>query len=131
MFDLDPTYLEGCAVGELRLQRCQDCGTSRFPAASICPNCLSARAEWVAASGRGTVWSWIRMHQRYFKDLPREAPYNVALIELAEGPLMISALVDEAASPTIGAPVQVEFRAVDGTALPYFSLDLTTAGTPA
>ena len=65
------------------------------------------------------------MHQRYFKDLPREAPYNV-LMWSSKGP-MISALADE------GRPLGAATRSSPcfrGAALPYFILD-TTEGAPA
>lgn len=125
----DTPFAEGCAAGELRLQKCGQCGTYRFPASPICPSCLSSEGTWVAASGRGRVWSWIRMHQRYFKDLPRETPYNLIMVELAEGPRMISALADEKIMPKVGDPVTVTFREVGGEILPYFALD--TEGTAA
>ena len=121
MSNFDAPFADGCAAGELRLQKCGQCGTYRFPASPICPNCLSAKAEWVAVSGRGTVWSWIRMHQRYFKDLPRETPYNLLLVQLAEGPMMISACDDENAALRVGDAVGVTFREVGGEMLPYFA----------
>jgi len=107
----DAPFAEGCAAGELRLQKCGQCGTYRFPASPICPSCL------------GKVWSWIRMHQRYFKDLPRETPYNLLMVELEEGPRMISALADEQATPEVGDSVTVTFRESGGEILPYFVLD--------
>ena len=47
----------GNAAGELRVQRCDDCGTLRFPASRWCPHCLSESTSWQTTSGKGQVWS--------------------------------------------------------------------------
>ena len=49
-------YWESCARGELRMQRCGECGHVRFPPSALCPRCLSERHEWAVLSGRGRVW---------------------------------------------------------------------------
>lgn len=87
---IDREYWEGCLKGELRLQRCDSCGSWRFPPEPNCPRCLSTDYLWTASSGRGVVWSWIVMHRNYFPGLADQLPYNVALIRLDEGPMMIS-----------------------------------------
>lgn len=128
---LDSEYLEGCEAGELRLQRCLECGHYRFPASPLCPRCLSTQSEWVASSGRGVVWSWIRMHQKYFKGFFRDGPYNILLVKLSEGPTMISALIDEQATLHIGNPVELEFRDTPDGPLPFFRAAGGTAGVAA
>lgn len=84
-------YLKG---HELRLPRCGGCGCIFFPPQPCCPRCLSDRLEWVAASGRGRVWSWVVFHHVYFQSFAEDIPYVVALVELEEGPRMISTIVD-------------------------------------
>jgi uncharacterized OB-fold protein len=79
--------------GELRVQRCKDCSTLRYPASRWCPSCLGEDSEWVATSGRGQVWSWCIFHRAYFKGFEPELPYVVALIELDEGVKIYSNLV--------------------------------------
>ncbi|MNC96202.1 hypothetical protein D3C83_135090 [compost metagenome] len=49
--------------------------------------------SWVRVSGRGVVWSWIVMHQRYFQEFEEDLPYNVAFIKLEEGPFLMSTVV--------------------------------------
>ena len=78
------------ADGGLQFQRCENCGYTRFPVASICPECLNASFSWVADSGHGTVWSYCIYHRAFDAAFRPAVPYNVALIELDSGPRLIS-----------------------------------------
>ena len=86
-------HWEGNAVHELRVQRCDDCGTMRFPASRWCAHCLGEKTSWQKVSGKGKVWSWCMFHRAYFKGFESDVPYPVALVELEEGPKMYSNLV--------------------------------------
>lgn len=115
-------FWEAACRGELRLQRCNDCGHVRFPPALLCARCLSERAEWVALSGRGTVYSWIVVHQSQHPAFNADVPYNVAIIQLDEGPRMHSSIIDCPNDQiAIGMPVTVAFEKVsDDAALVKF-----------
>ena len=119
---LNRPFFEGAKQGELRLQRCDACGQHWFPPSKNCPRCLSTDWQWIIASGRGRVWSWIVMHQRYFKAFEADLPYNVAFIELDEGPRLMSTLVDVAPDQIrCDMPVTVTFEdATDEIAVPKF-----------
>ena len=119
---LNRPYFEGAKQGELRLQRCRPNGHHWFPPSTNCPRCLSTDVEWVRVSGRGRVWSWIVMHQRYFKAFEADLPYNVAFIQLEEGPFLMSTLVDVAGDEIrCDLPVEVTFEdATDEIAIPKF-----------
>ena len=52
-------FWEGTAAGELRIQRCSNCGRLRFPPRPMCPYCNSLDHTWDALSGRGRVWSFV------------------------------------------------------------------------
>ena len=86
-------HWEGNAVHELRVQRCDDCGTMRFPASRWCAHCLGEKTSWQKVSGKGKIWSWCVFHRAYFKGFESDVPYAVALVELDEGPKMYSNLV--------------------------------------
>ncbi|HXH21006.1 MAG TPA: Zn-ribbon domain-containing OB-fold protein [Dehalococcoidia bacterium] len=86
-------YLEGLRERELRLQRCGACGRYRYPPARFCPHCLSEEASWEVASGRGTLYSFIVVHQLYHPGFRDDIPYNVAIVELDEGPRITSNVV--------------------------------------
>jgi uncharacterized OB-fold protein len=96
---------------ELVVQRCDDCGTLRFPARELCASCLSRRATWVPVSGRGRVLSFYVMHQVYHPAFAAEVPYAVAVVELEEGPRLTTNLVDCALGEIrVDLPVEVTFQ---------------------
>jgi uncharacterized OB-fold protein len=114
-------FWDGCARNELLLQRCSACGTLRHPPSSVCPHCLSAQNEWVAASGRGTIYTFAVVRQALFKAWEDKVPYTVAVIELEEGLHFLTELVEiDPDAVTIGLPVEVTFVWRDGVTLPLF-----------
>jgi len=115
-------YWEAAHRGELRMQRCGACGHVRFPPALLCPRCLSEQHEWTPLSGRGKVYSWIVVHQSQHPAFNADAPYNVAIVELEEGPRLHTNLVDCANDQIhIGMPVEVVFERVsDDCSMPKF-----------
>jgi uncharacterized OB-fold protein len=84
-------FWDGCAAGELRLQRCLDCGKPYFYPRPACPACGSPNVEWFTASGDATLYSYVISHRpaRGFED---DGPYAIAVVELAEGPRMMTSL---------------------------------------
>ena len=119
---LSRPFWEGTKQHELRLQRCNRCGHYWFPPSNWCPECLSSEHAWVTAGGRGRVWSWINMWQRYFPAFEDELPYNVAYVELDEGPGLMSNIVDcDPSELRCDLPVEVVFEDVtDEITLPKF-----------
>ena len=114
---LEP-FWEGARKRRLLLQACMACGDRHFPPTVVCPKCLSAEQTWEEASGRGRVASEVTFHQRYWDDRP--TPYSVTLIELEEGPLMMSNPRAEG-ELAIGQPVRVVFEErADGQVIPQF-----------
>jgi uncharacterized protein len=117
-------FWEGCAKGELRIQRCIACGHRQFPPGSVCTACFKDSLEWLAASGRGTVASYTVVYWSPNPAYAADAPYVLALIALEEGPRMLTNIVG--ASPDsvrIGATVAVSFeQCAPGIALPKFRL---------
>jgi uncharacterized OB-fold protein len=77
-------YWEFIRKGELRLQRCDRCGTWRFPPRAICGACRSFDATWTATRGLGRVTSWITTHQVFAPAYRDEVPYSVVQVALDE-----------------------------------------------
>jgi uncharacterized OB-fold protein len=77
---------------KLKIQKCNGCGNYWFPPSEHCPECLSADNTWVEASGKGRVFSFVTYQRLYNKGWEGEIPYVVALIELDEGPRLLSNL---------------------------------------
>lgn len=120
--EVNRPFWDGCRRGELLLQRCSHCDRLRYPAAVVCPDCLSAEAQWQPMSGRGRVFSFVVFHRAYHSAWEAKVPYNVALIELDEGPIMLSNVVAiDNATLAAGLAVAVAFEAVDeGLTIPVF-----------
>lgn len=85
-------FFDGARRHELMLMRCRGCGAWRLPSRPRCPDCWSTDTEWARASGRGTLYSFGIMHQTFpgFED---DVPYNYAVVELEEGPRIVSNIV--------------------------------------
>ena len=126
-------FWEGCARGELLVQRCAKCGTRRHPPRPMCPVCRSLAFEWQPMSGRGTIWSFVVPHPPLLPAYAELAPYNVVVVTLDEDPRlrMVGNLVAspdaainsvEPASIMIGAPVRVVFAQVDDVTMPRWAL---------
>lgn len=118
--DTEP-FWQGCARGQLLLQRCHSCSEYRHPPSPMCHGCLSTDHEWVPAGGHGTVYSFVIVHQP-LRGWEAEVPYVVAIIVLDEGPHVLSNVVGVAVERVeIGMPVQVIFEKVtDEISLPKF-----------
>ena len=108
-------FWDGCARGELLLQHCGACGTLRHPPSPICPHCRSTEHAWVPANGRGTVYTYTVVRQALAKGWDARVPYVVAVVELDEGPRILSNIVEVAAEDVrIGMRVEVVFIASQG-----------------
>jgi len=113
-------YWEGCAAGELRLQRCTTCDAHYFPPRPFCPTCLSGDVVWEAVSGRGTLHTYVINHRA----APGfEAPYAIAVVQLDEGPRMMSNIVGVDPTPealVLDMALQVSFETRGEIQLPVF-----------
>lgn len=85
-------FWDGTKAGELRLQRCRSCERAYFYPRPFCPHCLSQDVEWFAASGRAKLHTYVINH-RPGPGFEADAPYAIAVVELAEGPRMMTNIV--------------------------------------
>ena len=113
-------FWQGTSEGELRLQRCRECDQAYFPPQPFCPRCASDDVEVFRASGRGTLHSYVINHRA----VPGfTAPYVIAVVELDEGPRLLTNLVDVEPDPDelpLDLPVEVVFETAGETAVPLF-----------
>jgi uncharacterized OB-fold protein len=115
---LEP-FFDAAKQGKLMIQSCEACGGYWFPPTETCPNCLGETVTWRAASGRATLWSWVVMHQPYFKAFKDETPYHVAFVKLEEGPILVSAIADVAVEDfAFDMPLRVVFQPMGADDLP-------------
>lgn len=116
------TYWTAAREGRLLIKRCTDCGKAHHYPRELCPHCHSDRVTWEQASGKGTVYTYTVARRPAGPAFKADTPYVVALVELAEGPRMMTNLVSvDPAQVKIGLPVKVQFEAItDEISLPKF-----------
>lgn len=106
-------FWEGCRQGTLLLQYCDQCQQHQFYPRLYCMHCGADSVRWVSASGRGVIYSYTIIHQNKSPEFVQDTPYNVAVIQLAEGPRLMSNIVEtDLAELRIDLPVTVVFDAV-------------------
>jgi uncharacterized OB-fold protein len=79
---------------KLVVQRCDACQALRFPPELGCYRCGSLQSTWMPMSGRATLWSWTVGHPPLLPYFAERAPWPVAVVQLKEGPRMVTTLVD-------------------------------------
>ncbi len=101
-------FWDAAAQGTLMIKKCAACGQAHHYPRALCPFCGSDRTEWITASGRGTIYSYSVMRR-----VP--VPYAIAYVTLAEGPTMMTNIVDcDLDAIRIGQAVKVVFRPTEG-----------------
>ena len=119
-------FWDGLKRGEFRLQRCEEptCeGRVFFPPRPFCPRCGSRNVSAFAASGRGTLHSYVINHRPApgFED---DAPYAIAVVELEEGPRLMTSITGVQQTPealALDMPLVLDPAAVsDEVTLPLF-----------
>ena len=122
--DAGAMYWASAGRGKLLLPNCESCHANFWPAGPLCPSCGSARVGWTHASGRGKIHTFTIVRQNpdaYFKNL---VPYVVAMIDLDEGPRIMSNVVGTGAiDVTIGTRVKVQFEVHGEIGIPLFEPD--------
>ena len=117
---LTAPFWDACRRGVLEVSECEDCGHLFLPPGPRCPKCWSARLAARPVSGRGRVFSFVVYRRTYHAGIP--APYVVALVELDEGPRLISNIVGCAPEDVaIDMPVEVRFEEAGDFKLPRFA----------
>jgi uncharacterized protein len=84
-------FWDGTRQGELRLQRCGDCRQTYFPPRPFCPACASRNVAVFKASGKAKLHSYVIHHRKVPGFTP---PYAIAVVELEEGPRMMTNIID-------------------------------------
>lgn len=109
-------FWQAAESGQLLGRACIDCGKHHWYPRMVCPFCRSSNTEWTALSGRGEVYACSTLRRA-------NPPTTLAYVKLAEGPTMLTNLVDMAESDMkIGASVQVVFRrTAEGRMAPKFT----------
>ena len=114
-------FWDGTREGELRLQRCDACAKTYFPPRPFCPACGHREVSVVKASGKATLYSYVIHHRKVPGFTP---PYAIAVVELEEGPRMMTNIVECPQTPealVLDMPLVVSYAKMDDEiTLPLF-----------
>lgn len=117
-------YWDGLKENKLMLPQCEDCGKPFFYPRILCPHCQSRNITWIQASGKGKLYSFEIAYQKLNRRFNVPTPYILAMIELDEGPRMMSNLINVETSPDVvkcDMPVEVVFeKMTDDITIPLF-----------
>ena len=117
-------YWDGMKESKLMLPKCQDCGKVHFYPRAFCPHCHSHNLTWVQASGKGTLYSFEILHRPFNRAVKVPTPYVLAMVELEEGPRMLSNLVNVEPDPKVvkcDMPVEIVYsKLTDDITIPLF-----------
>lgn len=129
LYEWNRPFFAAGTEGKLKLQRCLRCKSLIYYPRLVCPSCLSPDYEWETLCGRGTVFSFAIVWRPNHPVFADQVPITLAIVELSEGPQMVTTLVDCPPDRVeIGMDVTVVFDVIaDGIALPRFVPALPSA----
>ena len=111
--DVSRPYWDGLRRGEVVLQRCDSCRKVQFYPRPACRYCGSQELTWETLSGRGSVYTYTIVHRAPFEAFAGDVPYVLAVVELDEGPLLLSTIEGiEPEAVEVGMRVVAMFDAV-------------------
>jgi uncharacterized OB-fold protein len=116
-------FWEGAKRHELRIQRCRSCGQAYFFPRPFCPDCSSRDVEWFTASGRAKLHTYVIV-ERGAPGFQDAVPYSIAIVQLEEGPHMMTNIVGVEQTPEalqVDMPLEVTFEEQnEQITLPFF-----------
>lgn len=116
-------FWDGAREDKLLIRRCRDCHKTHFYPRPFCPTCWSTNVEWMEASGRATLYTWSVVHRNDLPPFGDRVPYVAAVVELEEGPRMITNVVEsEFDSLEVGMALRVAYQPIsDDVTIPVFA----------
>jgi uncharacterized protein len=116
-------FWDAAREGKLLIKRCADCGRAHFYPRPFCPFCWSAAVSWEAASGQAALYTWSVVHHNDLPPFSERIPYVAAVVDLAEGPRMMTNVVDcDPDRLEVGMRLQVAYRELaDDVTVPVFA----------
>ena len=109
-------FWAAASSGKLMVGSCKSCGKAHWYPRTICPHCFSDETELKEAAGTGEIYTFSVMKRS-------KIPYAIAYVTLAEGPKMMTNIVDtDLDAIAIGQQVKVVFKETeDGPPVPMFT----------
>ncbi len=114
-------FWDGCNEHKLLFQKCEECGTVRWPAAYLCPKCLSEKTKIIESSGKGSLYSFVVFHRAFHPSIEDKVPYVTAEVDLDEGVRLVTNISDSDGSDLkCGDKVSLVWEDCDGYSKPVF-----------
>jgi uncharacterized OB-fold protein len=112
------------AAGELRIQRCSECGAWRHIPRPVCAECANDSWTWERTTERGTIVT-LTITERPLHPAFTVTPYAIVVVQLAEGPRLLTTILDtDPHEIRVGTAVRFEpLRVDDELSLPAFVAD--------
>ena len=106
----------------LLIKHCLDCDAYSYYPRPFCPKCWSEQVEWYEASGESTLYTWSVIYSNDMPPFRDRVPYVAAIVDLAEGPRMMTNVVDCPFEELhVGMPLKVKFQPIsDEFTIPVF-----------
>lgn len=122
-------FWDSATAEQLVVQNCNDCERPYFYPRPFCPGCGGSNVEWMPCSGYATLYSYVINHR---PAQGFEAPYVIAIVALAEGPHLLSNIVNVDPIPQnlpLDMPLRVVFTPRGNLKVPLFEPASAVAGS--
>ena len=107
-------FWDGCREGKFLLRHCNACGRDHYYPRPFCPSCWGDDVSWKEASGRGKLYTYSIVHVNDLPPFNERVPYVAAIVELDEGPRMMTRIVDcDAEALDVGTRLRARFEPLD------------------
>ncbi|WP_163538623.1 OB-fold domain-containing protein [Gracilibacillus sp. YIM 98692] len=118
-------FWDSVAAGKLSIQQCNSCQEWVFYPREHCPHCLSDDLTWKEASGSGSLKTWSVIHRAGHPAWQDRTPYVVGIVELEEGPSLLTHLLVKEEDLAYKMKVKVSFEVIENHTLPFFTKEET------
>lgn len=111
-------WWDAAGAGRVLIQRCDDCGHAQHYPRVLCTTCWSEALRWEEVSGRGTVWTFTVVHRSVHPAWTMEVPYVLAVVELDEGPRLMTNVLIDPSNVRVGLRVRAVAHQAPGDPVP-------------
>ncbi|WP_173917642.1 Zn-ribbon domain-containing OB-fold protein [Halobacillus sp. Marseille-Q1614] len=113
-------FWDSIKEGKFTLQQCEECKKWIFYPRDHCPRCFHDSLTWKEASGEGQLKTWSVIHRAGHPAWQERTPYIVGVVELAEGPSLLTHLLIEEEDLALDLEVIVDIVEIGPHPLPFF-----------
>lgn len=115
-------WWEASAERRLLIVRCHSCSRAHYYPRPFCPRCGGDDVSWEEASGEAVLYTWSVVYQNDLPPFRDRVPYVAAVVDLAEGPRMMTNVVGVHTDELeVGMALRVDFEELEaGFHIPVF-----------